>query len=325
MSTLRIVIAGGTGQVGSILTRHFNANHHHVTLLSRATRQDCQRVAHWDGTHLGEWVSELDGADVLINLSGRSVNCRYNRQNRREIMESRIQPTRLLGHALRQISRPPSLWINANTATIYRHSVDQAMDETGELGGNEPDAPPSWKFSIEVATGWERAFFSDDIPGVRRVAIRSAMVMSPDQGGIFDTLLRLVRFGMGGRAGSGNQFVSWIHAFDFCNAIDFLIQNETWSGVVNLASPQPLQNMEFMKALRQAWGTTIGIPATEWMLEVGALFLRTETELILKSRRVIPGRLTGSGFKFRFPDWPGAAKDLVNRWRDRKTYESAND
>lgn len=310
--------------MGRILTRHFNAKHHHVRVLSRSTPQNGGPVVRWDGTHLGEWVSELDGADVLLNLSGRSVNCRYNSENRRQIIESRVQPTRLLGEALKRVPHPPQLWINASTATIYRHTFDKAMDEDGEIGGNEPNAPSTWRFSIDVATKWEHAFFSDDIPNVRRIAMRSAMVMSPDQNGIFDTLLRLVRFGIGGRAGSGNQFVSWIHAVDFCNAIDFLINNESLDGAINLASPQPLPNKEFMQTLRQAWGTPFGMPASKWMLEIGALLLRTETELILKSRRVIPGKLVRSGFVFRFPEWRNAAQDLVNCWRSMRMHVQAD-
>jgi uncharacterized protein len=258
----------------------------------------------------------MERADVLINLAGRSVNCRYNAANRREIKESRVQPTRLLGRALGQLAHPPRLWMNASTATIYRHSLDRAMDEeTGEIGGNEPGAPSTWRFSIDVATNWEEALFVAATPHTRKLALRSAVIMSPDRGGIFDTLLGLVRFGLGGAAASGRQFVSWVHEADFFNSIEFLIEHEEMNGVVNLAAPNPLPNREFMRALRQAWGSSIGLPASKWMLEMGAVLLRTETELILKSRRVIPGRLVHSGFHFQFPDWPLAAQDLVERWR----------
>jgi uncharacterized protein len=206
--------------------------------------------------------------------------------------------------------------MNASTATIYRHTYDRPMDEqTGEIGGNEPDAPARWKFSIDVATGWEKAFFEAETPNTRKIALRSAMVMSPDRGGVFDTLLCLVRFGLGGSAGSGLQFVSWIHDADFVRIIDYLIGRDGIDGIVNVASPNPLPNREFMKALRQAWGVGIGLPAASWMLEIGSVFLRTETELVLKSRRVIPGRLVEAGFQFQFPQWPAAAHDLVARWR----------
>jgi len=234
-------------------------------------------------------------------------------------MDSRLNTTLLLGQALRQIARPPSLWMNASTATIYRHCFDRAMDEEhGEIGGNELNAPDTWRFSIDVATSWESAFFAADVPGTRKVALRSALTLSPDPGGIFDTLLTLVRHGLGGKAGSGKQFVSWIHEVDFCKAVDFLIEHEKLTGTVNLAAPNPVSNQEFMRALRDAYGIRMGLPATEWMLEIGAVFMRTETELILKSRRVVPRRLLDSGFEFQFPTWQDAARDLVERWRKQR-------
>lgn len=313
---LRIVIPGGSGQVGNILARHFHSKGDSVVVLSRRTFPAPWHVAIWDGDNLGNWVGELEKTDIVINLAGRSVNCRYNAANRREIMESRTQSTRVLGAAVNQVAHPPRLWMNASTATIYRHALDRAMDEfTGELGGIETSAPSSWRFSIDVAKAWEESFFAADTPNTRKIALRSAMTMSHDGGGVFDALLRLVRFGLGGASGSGKQFVSWIHEADFVRAIDYLIAKEEMTGCINIAAPGPLPNGDFMSALRQAWGSRIGLPAAEWMLELGAVFLRTETELILKSRRVVPGRLRESGFQFRFPDWPSAAQDLVRRWR----------
>jgi len=206
--------------------------------------------------------------------------------------------------------------MNASTATIYRHALDRPMDEqTGEIGGNEPNVPAKWRFSIDVATSWETAFFDPVTPNTRKIALRSAVVMSPDRGGIFDKLLRLVRFGLGGTSASGMQFVSWVHDADFLRSIDYLIARDEMDGVVNIASPNPLPNREFMKALREAWGSRIGLPAASWMLEIATLFLRSETELVLKSRRVIPGRLVEAGFQFQFPEWESAAQHLVRRWR----------
>jgi uncharacterized protein (TIGR01777 family) len=255
----------------------------------------------------------------VINLAGRSVNCRYNERNRREILESRVGTTKLVGSAIAVAARPPDVWMNAATATIYRHALDRPMDEaTGEFGGNELGATDTWNFSIDVAKAWEKAFFNTPAPGTRKLALRSAMTMSPDRGGVFDVLLGLVRHGLGGASGSGKQFVSWIHDHDFLAAVDFLIEHEAMEGAVNLASPQPLPNDEFMRELRRAWGMPVGLPAAEWMLEIGAFFLRTETELILKSRRVVPGRLLDAGFTFRFPKWPDAARDLVERWRKER-------
>lgn len=314
---LRIVLPGGNGQVGNILARHFHAQGHVVTVLARKAYAAPWRVAVWDGVTLGEWTRELEGSDVVVNLAGRNVNCRYTPEHRREIMDSRVISTRILGEAIGQLSAPPRVWLNSSTATIYRHAFDRPMDETtGEIGGNEPDAPQSWRFSIQVATAWEEAFFAASTPNTRKVALRSSVILSPDRGGIFDVLLRLVRFGLGGASGSGKQFVSWIHDADFAGAVDFLVQRGELSGAVNVASPKPLPNAQFMRELRKAWGARIGLPATEWMLEVGAIFMRTETELVLKSRRVVPGLLLAGGYNFQFPEWPAAARDLVQRWRD---------
>lgn len=313
---LRIVIPGGSGQVGNILARHFHAQGHDVVVLARSVTPAPWPVVNWDGANFGNWTSELENADVLINLAGKSVDCRYTAANRKAIKESRIQTTHLLGQAIGQCAHPPRLWMNASTATIYRHALDRPMDEpTGEIGGNEPDAPAKWRFSIDAATSWEKAFFDAVTPNTRKIALRSAMIMSPDRGGVFDTLLRLVRFGLGGTTASGMQFVSWIHDADFLRSIEYLIERGDLNGIVNLASPNPLPNREFMRALREAWGTSIGLPAASWMLEVGTFFLRSETELVLKSRRVIPGRLVEAGFQFQFPEWVAAAQSLVARWR----------
>jgi hypothetical protein len=274
------------------------------------------QTVQWNARDLGEWIKDLDGADVVINLTGRSVNCRYHEANRREIMESRTISTAILGQAISSCSSPPKLWMNASTATIYRHALDRPMDEaTGELGGNEPNAPSTWKFSIDVARAWEAAFFEAKTPATRKLALRSAMIMSPDRGGIFDELLQLVRLGLGGTAASGAQYISWIHELDFIRAIEFLIDHREFEGTVNVASPNPLPNKEFMSALRDAWGIRVGLPASAWMLELGAILIRTETELILKSRRVVPGRLLQAGFLFEYPEWSVAAQNLVDRWR----------
>lgn len=313
---MKIVLPGGSGQVGRILARHFHAQGHIVTILSRNPRSEPWRTIPWDGRTSGPWMAELENSDVCINLTGRSVNCRYNEANRREIYESRIRSTVLLNQAIASLNQPPRLWINASTATIYRHALDRVMDEeNGELGGNEPGAPETWNFSIDVAKAWEDAFFSTSTPRTRKIATRSAITFSPDRGGPFDVMLGLVRRGLGGNQGPGTQYVSWIHEADFVRAIGLLMADSTFSGVINLASPNPLPNRDFMRALRYAWGARIGVPTPGWMLEIGAVFLRTETELVLKSRRVVPGRLLAAGFEFLFPDWPTAAAELASRWR----------
>jgi hypothetical protein len=313
---MRVVIAGGSGQVGCILARHFQEQSHRVTVVSRHPHPQEWRTTAWDGVTLGDWVTDLKGSDVLINLAGRSVNCRYNEANRRSITESRVGTTRLLHRAIASLDQPPRVWLNASTATIYRHALDRPMDEaTGELGGDEAGAPSTWNFSIQVAKAWEEAFFGTETPATRKIAMRTALTLSPDRGGVFDVLLALVRHWLGGTMGSGAQYVSWIHDADFVRAIEFLIAREDLAGVVNLASPHPLPNRVFMRALRQAWCVCPGLPMPEWMLEMGAVLLRTETELVLKSRRVVPGRLLAAGFTFAFPDWPAAARELVQRWR----------
>jgi uncharacterized protein (TIGR01777 family) len=316
---MRIVIPGGTGQVGQILARHFHSNNHSVTVLSRSPHQAPWRVVPWDGLTPGPWVDELENSDLCINLAGRSVNCRYHPANRCAIFDSRVQSTQLLNQVIASLNNPPPVWLNASTATIYRHSLDRPMDEAnGELGGNEPGAPDTWNFSIQVAKAWEVAFFSTPTPRTRKLALRSAMTFSPDPGGVFDVFLNLVRHGLGGTNGPGNQFVSWIHEIDFIRSIELLIATHDFTGVVNLASPNPLPNREFLRAIREAWGTRIGLPTASWMIEIGTFLMRTESELILKSRQVVPGRLLAAGFQFTFPDWQEAAHDLVACWKTRK-------
>ena len=313
---MKIVLPGGTGQVGTILARAFVADGHDVVVLSRKPGSAPWRVVEWDATTNGSWAAEINSADVVINLAGRSVNCRYTAENRRIIKESRVQSTRAVGEAIARAARPPRVWLQMSTATIYAHRFDAPNDEATGIVGNAPNEPDTWKFSIDVATSWERAANEAIAPHTRKVLMRSAVVLSPDRGGIFDVLLGLVRRGLGGKNGDGRQYVSWIHDRDFVRAVSWLIDRPELDGPVNLASPNPLPNAEFMRALRHAWGTRIGLPATKWMIELGAFLMRTESELVLKSRRVVPGRLPQSGFTFEHPTWPEAAADLCRRWRE---------
>lgn len=315
---MKIVIPGGSGQIGTMLARAFARDGDDVVVLSRQpTTQGSWRVRKWDARSLGDWAGEFDGADAVINLAGRSVNCRYTPENRRVITESRVDSTSVVAQAIGHASRPPPVWLQMSTATIYAHRYDTPNDETsGILGGEEPDVPDTWRFSIDVAKAWERAVQSaGPLARTRTVLLRAAMTMSPDAGGVFDTLLGLVRHRLGGSSGDGRQFVSWIHETDFIRAIQWLIRHDAVCGPVNLAAPNPLPNADFMRALREAWGIRLGLPVAKWMLEIGAIFMRTETELILKSRRVVPGLLTQHGFAFEFSTWPEAARDLCLRWR----------
>lgn len=312
---MKIVIPGGSGQIGTVLARTFHKDGHDVVILGRSPSTAPWRLVKWDGENLGAWTSEFENADVVINLAGRSVNCRYNPENRKVIKESRIKSTQVIGKAIAQAKNPPKLWLQSSTATIYAHRYDAPNDEfTGILGGQEPNSPDTWLFSIDVAKSWESTFDEIVVPNTRKVKLRTAIVMNPDKGGAFDTLLMLTRLGLGGTNGNGRQYVSWIHYKDFVQAIYWLINRQDIDGVVNIAAPNPLPNSDFMRSLRQAWGNPIGLPATEWMLELGAMILGTETELILKSRRVVPGRLLKEGFSFKFLTWPEAAKDLCQEW-----------
>ena len=315
---MKIVIPGGSGQVGTILARAFHQRGDEVVVLSRTqTKTPPWRVVKWDGETLGEWVSEIEDAEAVINLAGQSVNCRYTAENRRVIIDSRVKSTRIVGQAIAEVNKAPRVWLQASTATLYAHRYEAANDEaTGIIGGSEPNAPDTWRFSIDVVKKWERELNAAATPHTRKVLMRSAIVMTPSSGGPFDMLLRLVRFGLGGRFGDGKEYVSWMHDQDFVRAVDWLTQHDDLEGPVILAAPNPLPNSEFMQSLRKAWGIPFGLPAPEWMLELGAFVLRSETELMLKSRRVIPARLLQSGFTFQFPTWPEAARDLCNRWRE---------
>jgi uncharacterized protein (TIGR01777 family) len=324
---LRIVLPGGSGQVGRMLAAYFQQRGHHVTVLTRGPYTASWQTVHWDGEHMGPWVETLEGADVCINLTGRSINCRSTARNRRELYDSRIGTTRLLHEAMAGLTDPPWLWLNASAATIYRHatqgtSFDRPMDEaTGTLGGNERisswrRAPASWNFAVRLTRDWETALFETPTPRTRKIALRSGIVLSPAPGGVFAVLSWLVRLGLGGAQGNGRQYVAWIHEVDFARAIEFLIEHEEIEGAVNMVAPNPEPNREFMAALREAWDVPNGLPAPTPLIEIGAFLMRTESELVLKSRRAVPGRLLEAGFRFEFPEWGEAAADLVRKWKN---------
>jgi uncharacterized protein len=302
----RLIIPGGTGFLGKRVTQWFCERGWEVIVLSRRNEKMAgARVVEWDGATAGPWAKELDGARAVLNLAGRSVNCRYNARNRAEILNSRLESTRVLGAATASCSTPPRVWLNSSTATIYRHAEDRPMDdETGEIGSG---------FSVGIALAWEKEFFEVALPQTRRVALRTAMVMGPQPGGPFVVFHRLARLGLGGTLGSGRQMVSWLHDEDFCRAVEWLIDHEEVNGPINVSAPHPLPNREFMREVRRASNALVGLPATSWMLEIGAVFLRTETELPLKSRWVLPSRLQAAGFKFHHPTWPEAADEIVER------------
>jgi uncharacterized protein (TIGR01777 family) len=295
----RIILAGGSGYVGQALAKYFLDRQWDVVVLTRSPGRigAIGRQVDWDARTQGHWQAELEGATAVINLAGKSVNCRYTAQNRKEILESRVDSTRVLGDAITRCLPPPQVWLNASTATIYKHTFDQAWDEAGEIAAT-PEAKDA--FSVEVGKAWEHALDNAKTPHTRKIAMRMAMVLGHGSNSVFPVLRRLVRLGLGGKMGSGRQFVSWIHEEDFCRAVEWLINHPEIRGPVNLTAPNPLSNLEMMSTLRRVCRVPFGLAASNWMLELGAFFLRTETELLIKSRRVIPRRLMESGFKFQF-------------------------
>lgn len=301
-----ILLPGGSGYLGRALALGLAAEGYQPVIFSRGARVDDGPVRYlrWDGVRLDDWAEEFEDARAVINLAGRSVNCRYNASNKAEIFRSRLASTRVVGEAIARCQNPPPVWLNASSATIYRDALDRPMDElTGEVGEG---------FSVEVCRQWEDEFARAATPATRKIALRMAMVFGPGKGGVFEAFHNIVRLGLGGTLGSGRQYVSWIHLDDFIRAVIRLIEDDTFTGPVNLAAPHPLPNREFMAIFRALCGQPIGLPATAWMLEIGAFFLRTETELLLKSRRVIPTRLLDAGFEFEFPGFEAALASILD-------------
>jgi len=315
---MKIVIPGGTGQVGGAIARHLAKDHDVVIIGRSAENKYGARGVKWDGKSLGDWVNEVDGADVLVNLAGRIINCRHTDDEIRAMYWSRVDTTNLLGQAIRQCKKPPSVWLNASTATIYRHYTSgPANDEfTGVMGGFEPGVPLYWKYSVDVAKAWEDAFFAQVTRDTRKVAMRMAFVVEPVKGGVLDTFYFTARLGFGGRMGSGEQWCSWIHEEDLVEAVKFVIDNKALEGPVNFAAPNPIQQAKFMEIFRGQMGIAYHVPVPyEWMVRMFSFFYRTESEIILKSRKVVPSKLLLTGFTFQYPDWETAAEDTVRKFK----------
>jgi uncharacterized protein len=301
----KIILAGGNGYLGQVLAEYYRHLSKEVIILSRKPKalEGNIRTLLWDGVNEGEWVGQLDGADLIINLCGKNVNCRYTESNKAEIISSRVLPTVLLGRVIERMTDPPKLWINVTSATIYRHAEDRPQDEeTGEIG---------YGFSIEVCRKWEDTFFQTTTPLTRKIALRMGIVFGHCDGA-FPRLLNLVKFGLGGKQGDGQQYMSWIHEQDAAKCTEWLLQHETITGIINCTSPEPVKNDSFMTDLRQIYGIQFGVPAPAWLLEIGAAFIGTETELILKSRWVLPKRLLDSGYVFLYPKVQHAIKDILS-------------
>jgi uncharacterized protein len=300
----KIILAGGTGFLGNCLRQFYLNKGYEVIILSRIKQPDKPRLFYyeWDGKTLGKWRSALENAEALINLTGKSVDCRYNEKNKKLIYSSRLDATSILGKAVASCNNPPKVWINAASATIYRHSLDKPMDEeTGE---------PGTGFSVDVCQRWEKKFNEQITPYTRKVILRIAIVLGHKEGAL-QPLKNLVKLGMGGKHGLGNQYFSWIHEKDFASIVDFAIQRREIEGVYNVAAPNPVSNSELMRMLRSKLNMPFGLPMPGWLLEIGAILIRTETELILKSRFVIPKKLLQNNYKFKFPTMDIALQDLL--------------
>ena len=289
---MKIIITAANGFMGEALVQYFSKAHEVVAIVRKSMHFENAKTCIWDGKNLGDWSTEIDGADVLINLAGKSVNCRYNEANKAAIYASRLESTTVLGKAIEACVNPPKLWVNAASGTIYRHSLDTPMTEaTGEIGNG---------FSVDVCQQWEKSFFDFQLTKTRQVTLRTAIVLGKN-GGVMIPFKRLTQLGFGGKMGDGQQQFSWIHIEDVCRSIEFIIQNESLNGAINVSSPNPVRNMVFMDALRKRYNRFALIPSPKWLLELGAKLIKTETELILKSRFVIPEKLEQAGFKWRYP------------------------
>lgn len=288
----KLIIVAGTGFLGQVLVNYFRNKFEEIIVLTRGNPEtkDGIRYVKWNAKTFTGWEKELENTDLLINLAGKSVDCRYTETNKKEILDSRIESTSILNLAVQHCQNPPRHWMNSSTSTIYRHSLDKQMDEAdGEIGND---------FSMDVAKFWEKTFFETETPNTKKTALRTSIVLGKN-GGAFLPLKNLTRLGFGGKQGKGNQFISWIHEKDFARAIEFIFQKEM-TGVVNIVAPKPIRNALFMKTLRKSLGIPTGIPIGEKLLKFGAKIIGTETELVLKSRNVIPKRLIENDFEFEF-------------------------
>lgn len=301
----KLIIAAGTGFLGQVLMNHFKNKFDEIVILTRGKSKiiDGIKYVNWNAKTFSGWENELENATVLINLAGKSVDCRYTKENKKQILWSRIQSTRILNKAVLNCTSPPKHWLNSSTATIYRFSLDKQMDEVnGEIGND---------FSINVALSWEKAFFKTETPNTLKTALRTSIVLGKN-GGALIPLKTLAKTGFGGKQGKGNQFVSWIHEEDFANAIEFIIQKEM-TGVINVVSPEPIRNADFMLKLRKAVGFPFGFPLNTFLLKTGSFIIRTQSELVLKSRNVIPKRLLENGFNFKFDNIDNAFHNLLRK------------
>lgn len=299
----KLVIAGGNGFLGGILTKYFQNKVDEIVILTRHSKEPIQNIRHviWDAKSIGDWCQELNSCTVLINLTGKNVNCRYTERNKSEILNSRLDATRILGEAIRQTENPPKLWLQASSSTIYNHSYKPNDENSNNIGDD---------FSMTVCKEWERTFWEEFCLHTKKIAMRISIVLG-NEGGAFPYMRALTRFGLGGKQGDGNQMISWIHAMDFIKVIEWLIREGRTNSVYNVCSPQPQANKEFIRQMRHAANVTVGLPTPTWLLSIGAMLMQTEPELILKSRYVYPGNLLKEGFQFQYPTLEQALNNLL--------------
>lgn len=312
---MKIVIPGGTGFLGRLLIESLLPEKHELVVLSRGGTSSQARLVPWDAQTLGEWAREIDGADAIINLTGQSVKCLHTDKNLKILRDSRTHSTQVIGQAIRQAQNPPLVWIQMSSATIYSHRFDAPNDEVNGKMGEESNTPPSWQKIVNLIKDWEEVLYSSKTDNTRKVSARCGIVMGLNPGGAFDIFLKLSRYGLGGRVASGKQMISWIHEYDFIKSIQFLLTNKDIKGPVNLCSPYPVSQEDFMKVLRTTVGAKFGLPAPQWMIELSSYFTGIDPELSLKSRYVIPKILTDNQFSFYFPHWKDTAKDLFSKWQ----------
>jgi uncharacterized protein (TIGR01777 family) len=300
----KIIIPGGTGFIGKYVANFFRKKNYDVIILTRgkARMESGITYLNWDGKNFGNWTKELEGAEMVLNLAGKSVDCRYNEKNKKEILNSRIDSTKIIGEAINNCVLPPKLWVNMSTATIYEHTLEgKANDEKNGIIGDD--------FSMNVAKSWEKTFDDFILFATRKIVMRTSIVLGKE-GGALAHLAPLVKFGLGGKNGSGKQFVSWIHVEDLARIVEWFIENKNASGAYNCTSLTPIRNESFMKKIREAFGISFGLPATKWMIEIGTFLLRSESELVLKSRKVIPKKLLDGGFTFNYEKLDKVLKNI---------------
>lgn len=304
----RIIIAGGSGFLGVSLAQHLAGLGSQVSIISRRPPRvgGPWRHARWDGRSLGDWQRELDGASGVVNLTGRSVDCIKTPDHQDEILRSRVEATRVLGAAMRAVAAPPPVWVQMSTAHIYGDPPEAVCTE---------DSPCGVGLAPLVGRAWEAAFRESVLPSQRGVVLRTGFVIGRDRGaggGALSRLRTLVRLGLGGTVGSGRQGMSWLHEADMNRLFERALRDNAMHGTYIATAPNPVSQREFMRALRRAMGMPIGLPAYAWMVRLGApLLMRTDPELALYGRYVVPKRLMDEGFEFGYPDLSPALADLL--------------